>query len=99
MRIIARKTLRDFWVQPSYADAEQPLKSWFKIASEADWSTPAEIKAQFGNASIIGNRRVVFNIGGNKYRLVVAVNYPYRILYIRFIGTHRQYDAIDVEAI
>lgn len=99
MRIISRKTLRDFWEQPSHADAEQPLKSWFKIASEADWATPADIKGQFGNASFIGNNRVVFNIGGNKYRLIVAVNYPYRIMYVRFVGTHKQYDAIDAEEI
>jgi len=99
MRIISRKTLRDFWGQAKYADAEQPLKSWFKIASEADWSTPAAVKEQFGNASIVGNSRVVFNIGGNKYRLVVAVNYAYRIMYIRFVGTHKQYDAIVVEEI
>jgi mRNA interferase HigB len=99
MRIISRKTLRDFWEKLSHADSEQPLKSWFKIASEADWETPADIKEQFGSASFVGNNRVVFNIGGNKYRLVVAVNYPYRIMYIRFVGTHKQYDKIDAEEI
>ena len=99
MRIISRKTLRDFWEKFNYADSEQPLKSWFKIASEADWATPADIKEQFGSASFVGNNRVVFNIGGNKYRLVVAVNYPYRIMYIRFVGTHKQYDKINVEEI
>lgn len=97
MRIIARKTLRDFWEQ--HADAEQPLKSWFKIVSEADWVNPAAVKKQFGHASILGNHRIVFNIAGNKYRLITAVNYPYRIMYIRFVGTHKQYDAIDVEEI
>lgn len=99
MRIISRKILRDFWEIPAHKDAEQPLKSWFKIASEADWATPAEIKTQFGNASFIGKNRVVFNIAGNKYRLVVAVNYPYRIIYIRFVGTHKKYDTINVEEI
>ena len=99
MRIISRKTLRDFWENLGHADSEQPLKSWFKIASEADWATPADIKEQFGSASFVGNNRVVFNIGGNKYRLVVAVNYPYRIMYIRFVGTHKQYDKINVEEI
>ena len=99
MRIISRKTLRDFWEGIDHADSEQPLKSWFKIASEADWATPSDIKEQFGNASFVGNNRVVFNIGGNKYRLVVAVNYSYRIMYIRFVGTHKQYDKIDVEEI
>ena len=70
MRIISRKTLRLFWEKPEYADAEQPLKAWFREASNADWASPAAIKAAFGNASIVANNRVVFNIGGNKYRLV-----------------------------
>jgi mRNA interferase HigB len=99
MRIISRKALRDFWEQPKYADSEQPLKSWFKIASEADWATPSAIKAQFGHASFVGDNRVVFNIGGNKYRLVGVVNYAYRIMYIRFVGTHKHYDEIDVKEI
>jgi len=99
MRIISRKMLRDFWEQPKYADSEQPLKSWFRIASEADWATPPDVKEQFGNSSIIGNSRIVFNIAGNKYRLVVAVNYQYQIMYVRFVGTHKQYDAINVEEI
>jgi len=99
MRIISRKALSDFWKQAKYADSEQPLKSWFQIASDADWASPKDIKEQFGNASIVGNNRVVFNIAGNKYRLVVAVNYPYRIMYVRFVGTHKQYDAVDVEEI
>jgi len=99
MRIISRKALRDLWKQPRYADSEQPLKSWFKIASDADWANSAAIKAQFGNASFVGNNRVIFNIGGNKYRLVVAVNYAYRLIYIRFVGTHKQYDEIDAKEI
>ena len=96
MRIISRKTLREFWERREYADAEQPLKAWFQQASKADWASPAAIKAAHGNASILGNSRVVFNIGGNKYRLVVKVNYAYRVMYIRFVGTHGQYDEIDV---
>ena len=99
MRIISRKTLRLFWEKPQYADAEQALKAWFGEASNADWATPAEIKAAFGTVSIIGNNRVVFNICGNKYRLVVRVNYPYRVIYIRFIGTHAQYDRINMEEV
>ena len=96
MRIISRKTLREFWEKREYADSEQPLKAWFRDASVADWSTPAEVKSAYRNASIIANSRVVFNIAGNKYRLIVKVNYPYRVLYVRFVGTHQQYDAIDV---
>ena len=99
MRIISRKALRLFWEKPEYADAEQALKAWFREASNADWASPAQIKAAFGTASIIANNRVVFNIGGNKYRLVVRVNYPYRVMYVRFIGTHAEYDRINVEEI
>lgn len=99
MRIISRKTLRLFWEKSQYADAEQALKAWFREASNADWGAPAEIKAAFGTASIVGNNRVVFNICGNKYRLIVKVNYAYRVMYIRFVGTHSQYDRINVEKV
>lgn len=99
MRVIAIKALKEFWEQSIYADSEQPLKSWFKEAKQADWSTPADIKSQYGDASILKNSRVVFNIHGNKYRVVVKINYPYRVVYIRFIGTHKQYDHIDSETI
>lgn len=99
MRIISRKTLKLFWEKPQFADAEQALKSWFREASNADWPSPAAIKRVFTTASIVGNNRVVFNICGNKYRLVVKVNYHYRVIYIRFIGTHSQYDRINVEEV
>ncbi len=95
MRIISRKALRDFWDQSAFADAEQPLRTWFKLASQADWATPADVKADVRSASIVADNRVIFNIAGNKYRLVVHVYYPYRVIYIRFVGTHRQYDEID----
>jgi len=75
------------------------LKAWFKIASAADWASPAAIRADYGNASILEHNRVCFNIGGNKYRLVVQINYPYRVVYIRFIGTHAEYDTIDVATV
>ena len=99
MLIIARRTIKAFWEVADYCDSEQPLKSWFAIAKRADWAAPQDIENQFGSASIIGGQRVIFNIAGNKYRLVVKFNYPYRIGYIRFIGTHRQYDMIDAESI
>ncbi len=99
MGIIAKKTLREFWEQPQYRDAEQPLQAWYKVAEAADWATPADVKADYGNASILENNRVCFNIGGNKYRLVVHINSPYRVVYIRFIGTHTDYDTIDVHTI
>jgi len=99
MRIIAKKTLREFWEQFRYRDAEQSLKAWWKVASMADWASPAAVRADYGNASILANNRVCFNIGGNKYRLVVKINYPYRVVYIRFVGTHGEYNAIDVETV
>lgn len=99
MRIIARRTLREFWSRPAYADAEQPLKAWFREASKADWSNPSAVRAAFRGASFVGDNRIVFNIAGNTYRLVVKVNYPYRVIYLRFVGTHRQYDVIDVTEI
>jgi mRNA interferase HigB len=99
MRIIARKTLREFWKQRPYADSEQPLKAWFREAEKADWANPSAVKADYRSASFVGHGRVVFNIAGNKYRLVAKVNYPYRVIYIRFVGTHRQYDEIDATTI
>ena len=99
MRIISRRTLREFWEKPGRGDAEQPLKAWFREASRADWATPAQVKADFRSASIVGDSRVIFNVAGNKYRLVVKMNYPYRIVYVRFIGTHREYDRISVEEV
>src|SRR5438128_2689592 len=99
MRIISRKALREFWEKPDYADSLQPLRAWFKYVPKADWSRPTDVKADLRSASIVGNGRVVFNIAGNKYRLVVRMNYPYRVVYIRFVGTHEQYDAIDATRI
>ena len=99
MRIIAKRTLIEFWNAPGCADAEGPLKSWYMTAKRADWATPRDIKRQFGNASIIGNNRVVFNIAGNKYRLIVQFNYAYRVGYVRFVGTHKQYDRVNAEEI
>lgn len=97
MRIIALSTLREFWEKNP--DAETPLRAWYALASRADWSTPADIKDVYRNASFTGNNRVVFNIKGNDYRLVVAVRYDRGLIYVRFIGTHREYDRIDVETI
>lgn len=95
MRIIARRTLREHWQRPGRDDSEEPLKAWYAIAAAADWRGPADVKAQYRSASFVGDR-VVFNIAGNKYRLVAWINYSYRVLYVRFVGTHREYDATDV---
>ena len=100
MRIIALSTLKALWNdKPEYADACEPALAWYRHTLGADWATPAEVKAAFGNASILRDGRVVFNIAGNKYRLVVWINYPYRVVYVRFIGTHAQYDDIDAQTI
>jgi len=99
VRILARKTIRNFWEMPAYADSKRPLENWFAIAKHADWASPHDIKRLFGDASIIGSNRVVFNIAGNKYRLVLHFDYARRTGFIRFIGTHAQYDAIDAETI
>jgi len=97
VRILSRKTLREFWEK--HPDAEQPLQAWYHDVKHADWRSPANIKAVYRNASFVGQNRVVFNIKGNKYRLVVAVQYDFRIVFIRFIGTHKEYDAINAEKV
>ena len=100
MRVIALGTLKAFLARnPPYADAREPLMAWYRQVKAADWATPAEVKRDVGNASILRDGRAVFNIAGNKVRIVVWINYPYRVVYVRFIGTHRQYDAIDAQSI
>jgi mRNA interferase HigB len=93
MRVIARRTLVTFWLQ--HVDAEQSLKAWFSEVSKVKWRTPTDIKARYPSASILIDNRVVFNIKGNRHRLVVKVNYDIGIVFIRFIGTHAEYDKID----
>jgi mRNA interferase HigB len=95
--VIAVATLKAFWQR--YPAAEQPLKAWFEEVSKASWTQPSDIKTQYRSASILKNRRVVFNIKGNEYRLVVAIAYRLQIVYVKFIGTHQQYDAIDADTI
>ncbi|HCM6105757.1 TPA: type II toxin-antitoxin system HigB family toxin [Klebsiella pneumoniae] len=97
MKIFSVKTLRDFWAENP--DAEQPLKAWVDEATKADWKTPAEIKDQYRSASILKNKRVVFNIKGNDYRLIVAVAYLRGWVFVKFIGSHKEYDEINAETI
>ena len=97
MRIISRKALRDFWEQ--YPDAEPTLREWLRAVQPISWRTPQDIAEQFPRARFVGSNRVIFNVRRNRYRLVVAVNYGYGIVYIRFIGTHAQYDRIDVGSV
>ncbi len=97
MRVISKKTLREFWIVNP--ETEEQLKSWYKEASNAKWITPNEIKQQYGSASILKESRVVFNVCGNKYRLIVEINYERQWLFIRFIGTHKEYDKVDANTI
>ena len=100
MRVIALSALKAFWEEnPEYSDVTDPALAWYRHALKADWKTPTDVKRDFRNASILKDGRVVFNIAGNKYRLVVWINYAYRVIYIRFIGTHDQYDKIDAQTI
>lgn len=97
MKIVSVKILKDFWCL--HPDSEQHLKAWVEEVKHANWLQPADIKSKYRNASVLKNRRVVFNIKGNQYRLIVAIAYQFGAVYIKFIGTHRQYDAIDAETI
>ncbi len=97
MRIISVRILKDYWYK--HNDAEQPLKAWFAEAKKAEWKRPSDITKQYRTASVFPNNRIVFNIKGNNYRLVTAINYDFSVVYIRFIGTHKEYDKINAEEI
>ena len=97
VHIIARRTIREYWERESRA--EQPLKSWYEIASKAEWSSPMDVKQVYGTASVVGNDRIVFNIGGNRYRLIVRFDYASRLGFVRFVGTHAEYDRIDASQV
>jgi mRNA interferase HigB len=98
MRIIAKSTLRRFW-QAGHPGAKAALEDWHRVAEAAAWTSPNAVKDTYGNASIIANDRVVFNIAGNKYRLVAAIDYRRGLLFVKFVGTHRQYDLIDAATV
>ena len=97
MRVIAKRTLRDFWIK--HADSEQQLKAWYNEAEQADWKSPNDIKKDYPSASILEDNRMVFNIKGNNYRLIVRINYKYGVVWIRFIGTHAEYDKVEATKI
>ncbi len=97
MRIIARSTLRDYWEK--HPDSATPLKTWFSEVRKAEWKNFNPLKKQFGNTSVVGDDRVVFNIKGHSYRLIAAIDYEKRILWIRFIGMHNDYDKVDAKSI
>lgn len=97
MRVIAVPPLRAFWSR--HADAEEPLRAWLADVQKAEWATPHDVKIDYGNASILGNSRIVFNIKGNDYRLIVAVSYRAQIVLIKFVGTHAEYNRVDAETV
>jgi mRNA interferase HigB len=97
VRIISKKYLVQFW--ELHRESEQPLKAWYDEAVKANWRSPQEIKEQYRSASFIANNRVVFNIKGNDYRLIVAIAYRFGALYIKFIGSHAEYDRINAKTI
>ena len=100
MRVIALRTIKQFIEsRPEYSDAREPALACYRQVLAANWSSPASVKRDIGSASILKDGRVVFNVAGNKYRIVVWINFPYRVVYIRFVGTHAQYDAIDAQTI
>ena len=97
MRVISKSTLRDFWIR--HSDSEQALKSWYNEADKSAWRSPNDIKEDYPSASILADNRIVFNIKGNNYRLIVKINYAYQMVWIRFVGTHAEYDKIDATKI
>ncbi|MCQ3936204.1 MAG: type II toxin-antitoxin system HigB family toxin [Chloroflexi bacterium] len=97
MRIISRKILREFWEK--HPDVRQPLQAWFADVKHADWKKPSDIKSVYRNASFLSGNRVVFNIKGNDYRIIVVVQYRHGIVYVRFVGTHKEYDRVDAKTI
>lgn len=97
LRIISKKILREFWEK--HSDSQQQLKSWYQETNDVEWTTPKQIKKEYPSASFLADNRVVFNIKGNKYRLIVKINYEYNMIWIRFIGTHAEYDKIDATKI
>ncbi len=97
MRVISRKALREFW--EGHPDARQALQAWYADVKHTSWASPADVKRAYRNASFVANNRVVFNIKGNKYRIIVAVQYKFQIVFIRFVGTHQEYDQVDAASV
>jgi len=97
MRIISKKTLKDFYEQSRYSDSKNALEAWHKEVLKLNWNNPNEVKEMYRSASIIEDEKVIFNIVGNKYRLIVTINYYAKIVFIKLIGTHKQYDKVNME--
>jgi mRNA interferase HigB len=99
MQIVAMRNLASYWQRPGCQNAEGPLKAWFAEVKFAQWATPQDVKNRYANASVIANNRVVFNIKGNDYRLIVAIAYKMQYVYVKFIGTHAEYDKVDAATV
>jgi mRNA interferase HigB len=98
MQVLSLRRLRAFWERYPYA--ERPLRDWYRIVAAAQWTGPADVKQTFGTADFVGDKRVIFDIGGNKYRIVARIVYdPYYRVMIKFVGTHEDYDRIDPETV
>ena len=97
MRVISRKILREFWEK--HPDARQSLQAWYTDVKHANWKSPSDIRSVYQTASFLSNNRVVFNIKGNKYRVIIVIEYYFGAVYIRFVGTHQEYDRINAETI
>lgn len=97
MRILSRKTFRDFWKR--HPDSEQPLKAWHQEVKEAEWAAPVQLKERYPSASILEDNRVVFNIGGNKYRLIAWVRYRQNMVFVKWLGTHAEYERVDAQKV
>jgi mRNA interferase HigB len=95
--LIALRTLRDFWT--AHPRAELPLRAWYGLVSRAEWQSPADVRRMFNSADFVADSRVIFDIGGNKYRIVAHVAYLYRRVLIKFVGTHKDYDGINPETV
>ncbi len=97
MQVIALRALREFWIKhPRY---EMPLRAWYGLVCRAEWSGPADVRRSFGSADFVGGSHVIFDIGGNKWRIVAHIAYACRRVLIKFIGTHKDYDAINAETV
>ena len=99
MQIVALRSIQSYWAQPNRRDSEGALKAWVTEVKLAKWNTPQDVKNRYGNASIIANNRVVFNLKGNDYRLIVAIAYRTKYVYVKFIGTHAEYDKVDAATV
>ena len=100
MRVIALRTIKRFIEsRPEHADSREQALAWYRQVLRADWESPAQLKREVRSASVLKDGRVVFNVAGNKYRIVVWINYPYRVVYVRFIGTHAQYDKVNAQTV